>query len=306
MFAFSTCWNSERHTDGRAMLAEVRALGFDHAELGHATRLSLLDGIQRAVAAKEIQIAVLHNFCPLPLGVNGPAPDFYMPSSRREGERALWVRHTLRTLDCAVSLQAKIVVLHLGSVPMRRYTRRLLDLFVAGKVATPRFERKRLKALTKRDKRRPKAFDNVCRCLDAVLPRARDAGIRLALETRLALEDIPSEEEVEELMRRYGDSTFGYWLDTAHAQIKENLGLLKIEAVLERFRGRTLGMHLQDFAPPVFDHLPPGKGTFDFGRLKPFLSADMVLSWEIHGEWEPEFIATETRRVHALLEPASA
>ena len=51
MFAFSTCWNSQRHSDGRAMLAEIRTLGFEYAELGHGVRMSLVDGIQRAVAA---------------------------------------------------------------------------------------------------------------------------------------------------------------------------------------------------------------------------------------------------------------
>src|SRR2546425_1440550 len=114
MFAFSTCWNSKRHTDGRAMLAEVRALGFEYAELGHATRMSLVDGIRSAVSAGEIKISSLHNFCPLPLGVNGPAPDYYLPSSHKEREREMAVRHTLRTIDFAASLGARAVVLHLG------------------------------------------------------------------------------------------------------------------------------------------------------------------------------------------------
>ena len=54
MFAFSTCWNSERHIDGRAMLNEIRELGFEYAELSHGIRLSLVDGIQKAVQAGEI------------------------------------------------------------------------------------------------------------------------------------------------------------------------------------------------------------------------------------------------------------
>ena len=69
------------------MLNEIRELGFEFAELGHATRLSLVDGIQKAVNAGEIKISSLHNFCPLPVGVNGPAPDYYQPSARRESER---------------------------------------------------------------------------------------------------------------------------------------------------------------------------------------------------------------------------
>jgi hypothetical protein len=40
MYSLSTCWNSHRHTDGRAMLREVRDLGFEFAELSHGTRIS--------------------------------------------------------------------------------------------------------------------------------------------------------------------------------------------------------------------------------------------------------------------------
>jgi sugar phosphate isomerase/epimerase len=306
MFTFSTCWNSRRHTDGRAMLAEIRALGFEFVELGHATRLSLLDGIQRAVAAKEIKIASVHNFCPLPLGVNGPAPDYYLPSSPRDRERESAIRHTLRTLDCAVAVGAKVMVLHLGTIPLRDYTGKLLKKLVDGKAGTPRYERIKIKALTKRAKRRPKYFDNVCRVLDVVVPRAKDLGIKMGLETRMTIGDIPDEDDVEELMRRYGADVLGYWLDNAHAQFKENLGLLRIESVLERFRGRTLGMHLQDFAPPVRDHLPPGAGSFDFARLTPFITDGMILSWEIHGPYEAQQIIEGTRQAHAVLRPPVA
>jgi hypothetical protein len=93
----------------------------------------------------------------------------------------------------------------------------------------------------------------------------------------------------------------GYWHDVGHAQIKENFGITSHEALLQRFRGRTAGMHLQDFAPPVFDHQPPGLGTFNFGRLTPFVTDDMVLAWEIHSKCDPQQIAEGCRRVHTLL-----
>src|SRR3954467_1517100 len=116
MYSFSTCWNSHRHTDGRAMLREIRALGFEFAELSHGIRISLLPGILEAVDAGEIQISTLHNFCPLPIGVDHPAPNLFKFSSpdRRERESA-W-RHSVRTIETAARLKAKVVVLHLGSI----------------------------------------------------------------------------------------------------------------------------------------------------------------------------------------------
>src|SRR5580704_12772326 len=81
MYSLSTCWNSQRHTDGRAMLREIRDLGFEYAELSHGTRISLLPGIIDAVETGEIKISSLHNFCPLPMGVNHAAPNLFKFSS---------------------------------------------------------------------------------------------------------------------------------------------------------------------------------------------------------------------------------
>ena len=303
MFAFSTCWNSARHIDGRAMLNEIRALDFEFAELSHGIRLSLVDGIQKAVAAGEIKISSLHNFCPLPVGVNGPAPDYYRPSALREGERELAIRHTLRTLDFAASLSAPVVVLHLGAIEMRRYTEKLLDLFAAGRAQTPKFERVREKALAVRAKKQQKFFEQVLRSLDVIVPEAQKRKLKLGLETRFCLEEIPSETEVGELIRRYGVDTVAYWHDVGHAQVKENFGLASQETMLRQYQSCTVGMHLQDFAPPAFDHQPPGGGTIDFSRLTPFVTEEMICAWEIHSPWPGEKIATAVKQAQEILRP---
>src|SRR4051795_6114918 len=116
MFSFSTCWNSHRHTDGRAMLREIRDLGFDYAELSHGTRISLMPGILDAVSAGEIKISSLHNFCPLPMGVNHSAPNLFEFSDERERYRDLAIRHTFKTLEFATRVKAPLVVLHVGSI----------------------------------------------------------------------------------------------------------------------------------------------------------------------------------------------
>ena len=301
MFAFSTCWNSKRHIDGRAMLNEIRELGFEFAELGHATRLSLVDGIQKAVNAGEIKISSLHNFCPLPVGLTGPAPDYYQPSARRETEREQAVRHTLRTLDFAASLGAPAVVLHLGSVEMRHYTEKLMLLFAQGRSATPKFERVRQRALAVRAQKQPRYFDQVLRSLDVIVPHAQQLKIKLGVETRLALEEIPFADEVGELQRRYGAATVAYWHDVGHAQVKENFGFTRHETLLEQYRGCTAGIHLQDFTAPAFDHQPPGCGTFDFSRLTSYLTPAMICAWEIQPNWPAGKIAEPVKRVHDIL-----
>ena len=89
MYSLSTCWNSHRHTDGRAMLREIRDLGFEYAELSHGIRVSLMPGILEAVEAGEIKISSLHNFCPLPdeIPPEKASPDYYSLASIDEAIR---------------------------------------------------------------------------------------------------------------------------------------------------------------------------------------------------------------------------
>src|SRR5512147_2129406 len=139
MYSFSTCWNSHRHSDGRAMLREIRDLGFTHAELSHGTRISLLPGILEAVDAGEIQISSLHNFCPLPMGVTYAAPNLYQFSAERQRERELAERYTLKTIEFAARVKAPAVVLHSGSIEMKSYTDKLLDMVGRGDKESPKY-----------------------------------------------------------------------------------------------------------------------------------------------------------------------
>ena len=83
------------------MLREIRDLGFGHAELSHGIRLSLIPGIIDAVEAGEIKISTLHNFCPLPIGINYPAPNIFKFSASDRREREYAWKHSLKTIDTA-------------------------------------------------------------------------------------------------------------------------------------------------------------------------------------------------------------
>ena len=80
--SLSTCWCSARHTDGFEMVEEMVGLGFKRIELSHGIRISLVPGILKAVEKGIVEISSLHNFCPLPGGVQQAAPNLYQPSSR--------------------------------------------------------------------------------------------------------------------------------------------------------------------------------------------------------------------------------
>src|SRR5215207_1831643 len=172
MYSLSTCWNSHRHTDGRAMLREIRDLGFEYAELSHGIRISLLPGILEAVDAGMIRISSVHNFCPLPIGIDRAAPNIFQFSSENPRERENAYRHTVKTIETAARLKAPLVVLHMGSIDMKDYTDKLIDLIAEGKKDTPKFQKVREEVIAKREKKKAYYVNAAYEMLRRLIPEA--------------------------------------------------------------------------------------------------------------------------------------
>src|SRR5215510_1728922 len=170
MYSFSSCWNSQRHTDGRAMLREIRELGFERAELSHGTRISLMPGILDAVDAGEIKISSLHNFCPLPMGVNHSAPNLYQFTAERDRERELALRYTMKTLEFASRVKAPMVVLHLGSVEMKEYSGKLKEMVGRGEKDSPKYAKLCEELIEKREAKKEKFVERLYECLRKIVP----------------------------------------------------------------------------------------------------------------------------------------
>lgn len=280
MYSFSTCWNSHRHTDGRAMLREIRALGFEYAELSHGTRISLMPGILEAVDAGEIKISSLHNFCPLPMGVNHAAPNLYQFTSDREREREMAERYTLKTIEAAARVKAPMVVLHCGSIDMKNYTEKLLEMVEKGEKETPRYRKLCEDVDKKREAKKEPYMERLKAALKKLLPIAEARDIMLGLENRQALEELPVETDYHFLFRDLPSSSAVYWHDTGHAQIKENLGFIHHAMHLESLLDRLRGFHIHDTQFPGRDHCEPGAGQVDFAALKPMVKPSHLKVFE--------------------------
>jgi sugar phosphate isomerase/epimerase len=292
MYSLSTCWNSHRHTDGRAMLREIRDLGFEYAELSHGVRVSLVPGILDAVGAGEIKISSLHNFCPLPLGVNHAAPNLYEFTDERPRSRELAIKHTLKTFEFAERVKAPLVVLHLGSMDLKDYTGKLCAMLERGQQATPKYEKLCAELLEKREEKKIEAVDLAGEMLGRLAAEAEKRGLKLGVENRAALEEIPLEDDFGFLMREFNRPGVGYWHDTGHAQIKENLGFISHAMHLESLAGRLIGFHVHDVEFPGRDHRAPGRGMIDFAALKPLVKPEHIKVFE----FSPSLTEEEARQ----------
>jgi sugar phosphate isomerase/epimerase len=262
------------------MLREVRELGFDHAELSHGTRISLVPGILEAVDAGEIKISTLHNFCPLPMGVNGSAPNLYKFSAEQDRERELAMRHTLKTLEFAERVKAPLVVLHMGSIEMRDYNDKLMEMVANGQNDSPKYQALCSEVDMKREAKKERYVERAYEFLKRLVPEAEKRGLRLGIENREALEEIPIDSDFPLFFREFTSPAVAYWHDTGHAQIKENLGFISHVLQLDSLQSRLGGFHIHDVQPPGRDHCSPGTGCIDFAALKPFVKPEHIKVFE--------------------------
>ena len=264
------------------MVREIRELGFDYAELSHGTRISLLPGILESVDAGEIKISTLHNFCPLPIGVSQANPNLFRFSSLDTRERENAWRYSLKTVEMARRLNAKLVVLHLGSLDMKEYTEKLIDLVGAGQQQTAKYEKLCAEVIDRRELKKEKHLRLANEILGRLAAEAEGLGVKLGIENREALEEIPLESDFTLFFKEFSSPTICYWHDTGHAQIKANLGFIHHAMHLGSLAHRLAGFHIHDVQFPARDHCPPGSGMVDFGALKALVKPEHIKVFELN------------------------
>ena len=291
------------------MLQEMAQLGFEHVELSHGIRITLVPGIMRAVEEGVVKIRSTHNFCPLPTGIMRAAPNLFEPSSTDEGERNQWLRQTKRSIDFASHLNASVVVCHLGSVrfrwfdPARKISSYLQLHPEAGRSAVDTtYHTLREKCLARLRKRMPPYWSQVKANVDAVLDYAREKGVVLGFENREKFEELPLDADHLEFVESFGaNEPVGYWHDTGHAEIKERMGLLQHRAHLEKLAPRTIGFHLHDVNAHGHDHQAIGAGHIDFEMVSRFWQPHHLLTLELSPRVSVGEVYDSKRRLEALI-----
>jgi sugar phosphate isomerase/epimerase len=292
------------------MLAEIAALGFQHAELSHGIKITLVPGILRAVQEGVVTITSTHNFCPLPTGVIHAAPNLYEPSALRAQEHEQWVRHTKRSIDFAAQVKAEALVCHLGSVRYRwfnpgrhlaRYLREHPEPLTDNGAA--KYRALREKCLLKLRQRMQPYWSQVRSAIEAVVEHARAKGVRLGFENRERFEELPLDGDHVAFLESLGPGApVGYWHDTGHARIKEQMGLLEHRMHLETLAPRTIGFHLHDVDEQGRDHRPIGHGQIDFEMVRAYWRPEHLLTLELSPRVPVEEVLDSKRRLEALME----
>jgi sugar phosphate isomerase/epimerase len=293
------------------MLKEIADLGFEYVELSHGVRVSLVSGIIRAVDEGIIKVSSVHNFCPLPVGVNVAAPNVYQPTASSSQEKSMWFRNTLKTIDFGNRVGAKAMVIHSGSLKflMGSPEEKLLN-FRQDKIlgvepdeqTQKQYDKLRDRVLAKLKGKSGKPIDRLVASYQSILEAAKEKGIKIGIENREGIEELPVDTCMKDLLERLGEPEwFRYWHDAGHAQLKHNFGLLDHETMLKENESRQLGFHLHDVNSKDRDHCEVGSGIIDWPMVKKYIRPEHLVILELSPKLAPSAIISSKEFVERNL-----
>jgi len=249
----------------------------------------MVNDVAQLVDENFIKVLSLHNFCPVPdsIEISKASPDYYSLASMDIIERKMAVAETIHTMDTACRLKAQAVVVHSGRLDIKDRTRELAKAVESGKDVTDligSMHEEREKAVKKGH------LECLFESIKELLDYSKKTGIKIGLENRFYFRELPSIADFAAIFAAFKDSNLCYWHDTGHAQVYENLKLLRHMEYLEKFGHRLLGVHLHDVKGVINDHNAPFTGDFDFSMLKPFLTKKVIKILEPHAPAKAEDI----------------
>jgi len=280
----STSWQSGLIRDGGELLDALGASGLSGLEIDYRVSGEALRQMEPRLRSGEFTVLSLHNYCPTPPGYEGHpnVAALFNPASLDAEERKLAVRYSIRTIQTAADLGARLVVFHLGIIDMEFRMKELFQLHEEEGEDSSLYQERIQELQRERAEKAGAHLTPLLRTVEAVHAEAHKRGILMGVENRYRLSQIPVGDEFDLLFNEFEGGELRYWHDVGHAEVFARLGLLDHERdLLRRFQKRLAGMHIHDIAG-FKDHLAPGMGTFDFSLLPPYLGEESLRIIEAH------------------------
>ena len=241
-----------------------------------------------------MEIGSLHGPCPAPV----PGIGDWLASTS-ESERSRSVDAHKRSVDAAVAVGAGAVVVHLGNAGVASRQPALFNVIAQYGRMSAEHLRLRDEAWQERQNRRGPHLEAAVKSIHELGSHARGSGVRLGLEVRDGYHEIPSLDEIADVLAACDGLPVGYWHDAGHGAKQEYLGIAEHEEFLRRYADRLVGMHIHDTRDGR-DHQAPGMGDTDFRMLARYLTDPTTIrTLELHRM----VTAAEISRALDLLEP---
>ncbi|AEI44092.1 sugar phosphate isomerase/epimerase family protein [Paenibacillus mucilaginosus] len=300
-YSFSTCWNIKRHTGGRELIEEIRALGFRRVELNYNITQELLKTIEPMIERGDIGVSSVHNVFPF---VNDKAydTDSVMLGYDDEGMRRRSVDLLLQSMEYAHRYGAEAVVVHPGEVPFEsNIDAELKQLWQAYGPQSPQYRALWERMMERRSALAPRYVQRIAESLEEVCEEAARRGWNAAvgIETRSRCYQIPTLREAAEICGRLQGAPVHLWLDTGHAMMMQRMGLYDAEAELGEIKRFIYGVHIHETLG-LSDHWCPYVHSGEERFFDPYLEAIACAKVKVY-ELKAACLPEDIHKSHRLL-----
>jgi FMN phosphatase YigB (HAD superfamily)/sugar phosphate isomerase/epimerase len=275
--ALSSMWGIKNFPGLDDFFTAAGRMGFAHIELNHQVSPGMLKGIEMS----HYQISSIHEPCPAVISSQSLRKQDLLISSPDETHRQQGVDSIKRSIDLAHALGAHTVVVHPGQVQADdTLEKNLRSLFINGQAQSPQSTETRERLVKLRAELVQPFMQAVKRSLIELLDYASRFKTRLGIENRYHYLDLPTLDEMGELLALAGPDQLGFLYDVGHAQTLDRLGFYPHEEWLKRYASRIIGVHLHDVTG-VDDHQAPGLGEVDFQMVASYLPREAYRALEV-------------------------
>jgi HAD superfamily hydrolase (TIGR01549 family) len=282
--SLSTMWAIKTLPTLEDFFEFARRTGFARIELNHKVTSAMLSGID----LENYRFSSVHEPCPADISADELKKWDWLISSTKEENRCQGVKAIQRTIDLAHKLGAPTIVIHAGQAHAdQQPEKELRSLIALGKREADEYRNIRQKMVAVRAKSAEASFAAVRKSLAELLAYADGTGVCLGIENRYHYNEIPSPDELEELLTLAGPDRIGFLFDVGHAEALDRLGFYQHEEWLTRFGTRIVGTHLHDMIGTT-DHYAPGLGNVDFSKVAAYLPGNAYRTCEFQTFNNPE------------------
>jgi len=270
----------------RSWWEQVQELGFAQIELSHIVTPFMLEGL----VPGAIPVSSVHFPAPTVAHPSDDRPADILISSPDQTLRGWAVEQCRRSIDLAAELGGTEVCIHAGRVEIPQHLEWVLyQRYYGGYQGTAIYQQALDDLLTARTANAEPYVSAIRQSLNELARYAQTANVRLGVETRLHIYEIPNLEEAQIILAEHDPAILGHWHDVGHVEVQANLGVASQATWLATCGPRTVATHLHDTLG-LRDHLPPGHGNTDFNLVAAHLPEDALRVCELDWYFSPNEI----------------
>lgn len=286
--SLSTLWSAHQEGPFNGTFVNARRLGFTGFELNNDVTPELFNQWDK----NQFYVTTVHDPCPSVENYAELKQADTALSSLDEAQRRMSIDNLKRSIDLAVRLGSRSVVIHCGTVICNHsMDLELRKMWKQGLSRTVKYQEFQTAFAAERERYKAPHIEQVLKSLEEVIAFSEGSGVALALENRNRYYDIPLPDELDLFLGLSDDRYYGFQFDIGHAYNQDTLGMVPFGEWMGRFQARLIGVHLHD-VKGIQDHQVPGKGDVNFSSIAPYLTDGVLCTLEIRPDASLEEISS--------------